>query len=130
MKKCIQTATLLLALTLGVTSAAFAAQGGFQPAPQAAGGGFSGPGIAPVTVQQAKSMRDDAPVVLRGNILQHLGKDKYLFKDATGTIHVEIDNDKWGGVTATPNDIVELHGEVDKDWNSVEIDVDRVVKAQ
>lgn len=120
---------LLCALVFGLSSVAFAAsKGGFQPS--ASGGGFSGPGPAVSTVEQAKSMRDDAPVLLRGNITQHLGKDKYMFKDASGTIRVEIDDDKWGGVTVSPNDTVELHGEVDKDWNSVEIDVDRVVKVQ
>ena len=73
-------------------------------------------------------MRDDTRVVLRGNIVQHLGKDKYLFQDASGTIRVEIDDDKWQGQTVTPSDIVELHGEIDKDWNSVEVEVNRVVK--
>ena len=73
------------------------------------------------------TLRDDSYALLRGNITQHLGKDKYLFKDATGYIHVEIDQDRWGGQTVTPQDIVEIHGEIDKDWNSVEIDVDRII---
>lgn len=118
-----------MTLALCLCAAAFASQqGGFQPSAQA--GGFSGPGPSVSTVEQAKGMRDDARVALRGNIVQHLGKDKYLFKDATGSIRVEIDHDKWGGLNVTPNDMVELHGEVDKDWNSVEIDVDRIVKVQ
>ncbi|MDR3175744.1 MAG: YgiW/YdeI family stress tolerance OB fold protein [Desulfovibrio sp.] len=104
-----------------------ASQGGFQEAPSAAGGGFSGPGISPVTVRQAMAMRDDSYVILRGNITQRLGKDKYVFRDETGNIHVDIDQDKWGGKTVTPQDTVEIHGEVDKDWNSVEIDVDRII---
>lgn len=117
-------------LALGLSTASFAApQGGFQPS-ATSGGGFSGPGLSVSTVEQAKGMRDDAKVAVRGSIIQHLGKDKYLFKDATGSIRVEIDNDKWGGQTITPDDTVELHGEVDKDWNSVEIDVDRVVKVK
>ena len=101
--------------------------GGFQGDPSVDAGGFSGPGIAPITVQQAMTLRDDSYAILRGNITQHLGKDKYLFKDTTGYIHVEIDHDKWGGQTVTPQDTVELHGEIDKDWNSVEIDVDRII---
>jgi uncharacterized protein (TIGR00156 family) len=103
-----------------------ASQGGFQSGPSTAVGGFSGPGIAPITVQQAMLMRDDSYAILRGNITQHLGKDRYLFRDATGSIHVEIDQDKWAGQTVTPQDTVEIHGEIDKDWNSVEIDVDRI----
>jgi uncharacterized protein (TIGR00156 family) len=91
------------------------------------GGGFSGLGITPITVQQAMTLRDDSYAILRGNIIQHLGKDRYLFKDATGSIQAEIDRDKWGGQNVTPQDTVEISGEIDKDWNSVEIDVDRVV---
>ena len=41
---------------------------------------------------------------------------------------MEIDNDKWAGQSISPADKVEIHGEVDKDWNSVEIDVDQVKK--
>ena len=131
MKKLALMLVCALALAAGYAADVSAAppQGGFQAAP-AASGGFSGPGIAVSTVEQAKGMRDDAHIVLRGNITQHLGKDKYLFKDQTGTITVEIDHDKWGGQTVTPETTVELRGEVDKDWNSVEIDVDRVIVVQ
>jgi len=119
-------AILTLLSTAGLS---FAAQGGFNaPAAAAHGGGYSGPGPAIMTIEQAKSMRDDSHVTLQGNIVQHLGKDKYLFRDATGTIVVEIDHDEWGGQNIGPNDTVELYGEVDKEWMSVEIDVDRVVK--
>ncbi|SBW08896.1 Protein YgiW [uncultured delta proteobacterium] len=130
MKKSLPYLLCVLLLILGSSLAFAADKGGFvsqTPAP-AASGGFSGPGVAPVTVKDAATMRDDAYVVLRGAITQHLGKDKYLFQDATGTIRIEIDHDKWSGQTVTPSDTVEIHGEVDKDWNSVEIDVDRIVK--
>ena len=91
--------------------------------------GYTGPGgPALATVALAKEMRDDTYVTLRGTIIQHIGKDKYLFKDNTGTITIEIDHDKWGGQTIGPEDTVEIYGEVDKEWISVEIDVDRVVK--
>lgn len=128
MKKLIMLLVFALAVSVGYSTdlSAAPAQGGFQAAPAASGGGFSGPHMAVTTVQQAKGMRDDALVTLRGNIIQHMGKDNYLFKDETGTIVVEIDHDKWNGQTVTPEDTVELVGEVDKDWNSVEIDVDRI----
>jgi len=122
---------LAILILLSAANLSLAAQGGFNdPAAGAAmhGGGYSGPGPAIMTIEQAKSMRDDSLVTLRGNIVQHLGKDKYLFRDATGTIVVEIDHDEWGGQNVGPNDTVELYGEVDKEWMSVEIDVDRVVK--
>ena len=91
-------------------------------------GGFDGPGPDLVTVEQAKSMRDDAHVSLKGNIIQSLGDETYLFRDATGTIEVEIDNDDWRGVTATPDDVVVISGEIDREWAHASIDVSIVKK--
>ncbi|MDR0549090.1 MAG: NirD/YgiW/YdeI family stress tolerance protein [Deltaproteobacteria bacterium] len=90
------------------------------------GGGFSGPGLAPSTAQEAIKARDDSYVILKGQIVRHLGKDKYLFRDVTGEINVDIDRDKWLGQTVTPETTVEIRGEIDKDWNSVEVDVDQI----
>lgn len=94
-------------------------------------GGYTGPKDTNVmTVAQAKQMRDDTEVVLRGNIIKQLGNEKYLFKDTTGEITIEIDDDDWHGLSVGANDLVEIYGEVDKDWNSVEIDVDSIRKVQ
>jgi len=92
------------------------------------GGGFSGPGLAVSTVAKAKTLPDNSAVVLRGNIEKSLGNEKYLFKDSTGTITVEIDNDKWGGINATPADKIEINGEIEKEWGSVKVDVASVRK--
>lgn len=125
--------TLLIAilLTLG-SSVVLAEQGGYVgPSSNTTSqqGGFTGPkSTGAVTVVQAKQMRDDSKVVLRGTIVKQLGHEKYLFKDNTGEITIEIDDDDWHGLTIGPNDQVEIFGEVDKDWNSVEIDVDSVRK--
>ena len=107
-----------------------AQQGGFSgpTATQSQGGGFVGPNGSNTTVESAKSMRDDAWVTLRGNIVERIYDDLYLFKDATGTVNVDIDHKRWNGVTVTPQDLVEIQGEVDKDWNSVEIDVKQITK--
>jgi uncharacterized protein (TIGR00156 family) len=98
-----------------------APQGGFTGAgPQ---GGFDGPGPAVISVREALTLRDDAPVTLEGNIAQSLGNEKYLFRDATGTVTVDIDADKWQGLRVGPQDTVILYGEVDKDLMQMEIDV-------
>ena len=101
-----------------------------QALAQNKGGGFTGPGPGLVTVAQAKSMADDAKVALKGYIIQSLGGEKYIFKDDSGTITVEIDDEDWMGLTVGPSDLVEIQGEVDKEWTKVEIDVDRIVKVQ
>jgi uncharacterized protein (TIGR00156 family) len=109
-----------------MAAAPLAAQYSEDPAQAGAGGGFVGPGPGLDTVAQALSRRDDAFVTLRGNIVRHLGSDKYLFQDQTGTITVDIDQKRWGGQKVTPEDVVEISGEVDKDWTNTEIDVDSI----
>ena len=93
-------------------------------------GGFEGPSAnqpAAITVQEALKLNDEAKVVLQGNIINSLGDEKYTFKDATGEIVVEIDDEDWRGVKATPEKTVEIVGEVDKDANEpTTIDVDVV----
>ena len=91
-------------------------------------GGFQGPtgGVQADTVKKAQSSWDDAPVVLTGNIVERLAgsDDKYLFKDATGQIIVDIDHEIFAGRTVTPQTKVRLSGKVDKDMmEPIKIDV-------
>ena len=81
-----------------------------------------------VTVEMVNEMRDDVPVVVRGNITQRKGDEKYVFTDGTGSITVEIDDEDWRGQTIEPTDTVKLYGEVDRGWFSTEIDIDYVEK--
>ena len=123
----------LAALIALCSAPVLAQQGGFldpsapqtQTAPQ---GGFSGPSAALTTVDKVKSMSDDAWVMLQGNIEQRVGDDTYTFRDASGTLTVEIDKKRWNGQTITPKDKVQLEGKVDKDRSSVEVDVKNIKK--
>jgi uncharacterized protein (TIGR00156 family) len=76
-------------------------------------------------VENAKSLRDDTWVTLRGKIVQRISDDLYKFQDASGTVNVDIDHKRWNGLTVTPAGHRDS-GEVDKDWNSVEIDVKQI----
>ncbi|MNL54549.1 hypothetical protein D3C87_1778890 [compost metagenome] len=91
-------------------------------------GGFSGPSAALTTVDKVKSMSDDTWVMLQGNIEQRVGDETYTFRDASGTLTVEIDKKRWNGQTITPKDKVQLEGKVDKDWSNVEVDVKTIKK--
>lgn len=79
-----------------------------------------------VTVQQAKSMPDETVLVLRGNIIESLGDEKYVFQDGTDSITVEIDDEDWNGITVSPTDTVTIWGEVDNGIFKTEIDVTRI----
>ena len=54
--------------------------------------------------------------MLEGKIKSHIKSDKYEFVDKNGdVIVVEIDNNKWGNVTANEDTLLRIRGEVDKD---------------
>ncbi len=89
-------------------------------------GGFYNPSAATTKVKDLAQKNDNDFVILQGNIQQETGEDIYVFSDGSGTINIEIDNDDWNGQTITPQDIVLIKGQVDKDGNLIEIDVDEV----
>jgi len=91
-------------------------------------GGFTGPGLQQVTVREARSLWDDTPVVIRGNIIRYLGDEDYLFADDTGTIIVEIDDRLWRDFSVSENDRVEINGEVDRGFNRVKIEANSIRK--
>ena len=110
---------LSILMLVGIsTSIVFAANGGFKDSvnPKKA------------TVSEILKMNNNSYVSVQGNIVKRISDDKFSFKDSTGTITVEIDDDKWGGVNAGTQDKLELIGEVEKKYNSTELDVDSVRK--
>jgi len=91
--------------------------------------GYEGQGaIAPATTAAAASAaKDDTPVVLEGVLARQLQADTYEFKDDTGTINVEIDEEGFpAGKRITATTRLRLIGEVDRDWGQVEVDVKRL----
>ena len=110
---------LSIFMIIGITtSIVFAAQGGFRDSANP----------KKVTISEISKMSNNSYVSVQGNIVKRISDDKYTFKDATGTITVEIDDDKWGGISAGTQDKLELIGEVEKKYNTTEIDVDSVRK--
>ncbi len=89
--------------------------------------GFSGQS-SKITVIEALKLPDDSYVTVQGSIVRRISSDKYLFKDKSGTMTVEIDDDKWGNIEANDKDVLELSGEIEKKLNSVHLDVDTIKK--
>ncbi|MDR2481622.1 MAG: NirD/YgiW/YdeI family stress tolerance protein [Spirochaetaceae bacterium] len=96
------------------------------------GQGFSGPGSGvntgqaqTVTVIQAMNLPNKSLVILTGNIVQSLGREKYLFRDSTGDITVEIDRELWILLNLSVNvaDRVEIGGKMDVEKRKIEVDV-------
>ena len=80
------------------------------------------------TVAQLKTLPDDAHMILKGNIVRNVQGDKYEFKDATGTVELEIDRKYWNGQNVKPENTVKLVVEVDKDLLKTEYEVDAPVE--
>ena len=82
-----------------------------------------------VSVEQAKNAKDDTYVVLQGYIEKSLGDEKYLFRDETGSIKVEIKDKRFRGLTIYPDDFIQISGEIDKGWfSATEIEVKDISK--
>ncbi|MXP49762.1 YgiW/YdeI family stress tolerance OB fold protein [Pantoea sp. Eser] len=125
----------ILAVVMLASAPVFAAQQGRfvdsnAPAAQVQTqqGGFSADHTSVVTVKQAEEMKDDSWITVRGKLEKQIGDEDYLFRYQTGNMKVEIDHKHWNGQTISPKDTVELTGELDKDFNSIEMDVKQVKK--
>jgi uncharacterized protein (TIGR00156 family) len=96
------------------------------------GQGFTGPGMGTssglpetVTVQRTKELSENSLVILTGNLVQAIGRGKYMFRDATGDIAVDIDQDLWTllDLSISLSDRVEIRGKIDFEKRAVEVDV-------
>lgn len=133
MKKVLISSVLALALAGSLNAAGgFNADANANANVNANMGGFTGPGAVAVnTVQGALNAYDDTIVTLTGKITRQVAHEKYEFRDNTGTIIIEIDDDEWYGVQAGPNDTVQIRGEVDSDtFRRNEIDVKFITKVK
>ncbi len=88
--------------------------------------GPTSPAFTKGDVRTALNSSDDTKLTLEGYIINHLKKDKYTFRDNTGTIVIEIDDEDFRGIEVNDKTLVRLHGEVDKDFSHVDFDVDRI----
>lgn len=93
-----------------------------------AAAGFQEGAALKKTVEEALKLKHNTLVAVEGNIIKRISDDKYIFKDSTGMITVEIDDDVWAGQVVGANDKIEIQGELEKKKNLIIIDVDYVKK--
>ncbi len=87
---------------------------------------FDGPGAAPVVKDSASAATaaKDSPDTLEGNLVRKVKDELYLFKDGSGEVLVEIDDDLMTGRNITPENKVRLHGDVDREDGRPSIEVE------
>ncbi|WP_446424265.1 NirD/YgiW/YdeI family stress tolerance protein [Mailhella sp.] len=100
------------------------------PAAPASVGGFQGPSYGPAavdTVAKALKAKDDTPCVLEGHIVSSgPERERYIFKDSTGQMVIELDDDLFAGRTVTPSSIIRIYGELDTRFaRDAEVEVER-----
>lgn len=84
-----------------------------------------------VNVQQIAKLKDEAGVTLTGQITKHIKSDHYEFKDTTGIINLEIDDDLWRAAGLKVGDYVRAVGEVDTHrYKPTDIEVVKIEKIQ
>jgi uncharacterized protein (TIGR00156 family) len=72
-------------------------------------------------------MKDHSWFTLEGHIVKQIRKEKYLFRDQSGEVEVEIDDEKWKGRKVGPDIKVRISGKVEKEWlSSMEVEVKRI----
>ncbi len=87
-------------------------------------GGYQGPAHVTKVADLSRFHSDDQEVILEGYIVNRIGKDDYTFKDDTGTIAIELDDDiRLGNINE--NTKVRLYGEYDGGFDN-RVEVDRV----
>ena len=80
-----------------------------------------------VSVAKAKTLKDETGVTLTGKIVKHIAEDDFEFKDATGSIVLDIDDDLWQPMQLKAGDKVKVIGEVDTHRTKpTDIDVIRI----
>ena len=75
-------------------------------------------------ITDIQEMDDGEMIILQGYIVDRLDDDEFLFRDDTGEIEVEIDDDIWQGQPVDPETEVRIYGEIDIDSRTSSIDVE------
>ena len=93
-------------------------------------GGYTGPGPASVSIQQALSMPDGSWVSIKGSISKFLGDTYYTITDSSGTATAKIGKKAWQRQNFEASDTVVFHGRVTKPlWtNDARIDVKQIIR--
>lgn len=119
MKKLMTVATLLT-----LSTSAFAGYQGNNTQ-----SGYTGGNVATVTtLAKAKRAYDNTPASISGYIVKQIDEDTFIFKDSTGQIQIDVDDDAWNGLNVSAKNKVRIYGEVDKDDGRTQIDIHRISK--
>ena len=87
---------------------------------------YTGPGLRTTGANQVGSMAPGVGMLLKGNIVEQLGTDKFLFQDSTGTATVMISQGDWNSLRPGPSDLVEIHGKITRIESGIAVEAERI----
>jgi len=90
---------------------------------------YTGPSSVPLMTakQVLDSGKDNQHVRLQGRLVSHDGGKNYTFADDSGRLPVEISTQRFPpGQSISAEQRVEIVGEIDKDFRSMEFEVDQI----
>ena len=104
MKRLLIGTTLLLSLT---ANAEFIGEGGTTEV---------------TTIKNAIELTDDSRVIVEGHLVKKLKNELYLFKDSSGEVEMEIDDEDFRHIKISSDDKVRITAEVDNDWTTTSLE--------
>ena len=76
-----------------------------------------------IPVARLKALTVGESAVLTGNIITSVGENRFLFRDSSGEVIVEIKPERWNGFSVSPNDRVEIEGEIMRERTGLRTEV-------
>jgi uncharacterized protein (TIGR00156 family) len=93
------------------------------------GAAYTGPQAhSKVSVAQLNDLADGSLVMLEGTLVEYLGDDHYRFRDVSGEVAVDVESEVWHGIDVGPSDLIRIRGELERRWNSLDVEVDSLEK--
>lgn len=80
------------------------------------------------SIEKVRQMPDETYVTVQGHIIAQKGhdKEKFLFKDDSGEIMVEVDKKVWRHQPVTPETTVKILGELDQSRDPHRVKIEAV----
>lgn len=79
-----------------------------------------------MSVSEALNARDNSLVAINATLVKPLGREKYEFQDASGSITVEIDEDISRHIVLKNGQSVTLYGEIEREYKGIELEADHI----
>lgn len=86
-------------------------------------GGFAAASPVTTIADVLKNGVEDQRVTLEGTVVQQIRHEHFMFRDSTGDLEIEVDDELLRLYGDIVNQSVRIHGKVDKEHNRMTVDV-------